>query len=330
MRRRALALLAVALLTFLAGCSGSGFGLVPDVAEATAADDGSYEVTVAVTSEEGGTFHDVVVYGYTLEGERVCSVTFGNLTDETATATTVCESFPSLLVPNASGMERTGSGVQFGYVEHHLTLYRGYNGSHRFAEFTTRERATPRNESNTTRLVDESVLSAGKCRQWIDDGNFSTIGDRPWFDWDRRPPNTSVRHYVEVVNATNTTEAEEAYVYSESASTAATAGAIDEHRRENRSVTRTRLNETEFDDAVSALGDRSTNDATASSFNGSVERFNGTGVDCWAEPPRYEGVAAHRITVFLRSDDQVWKLRLANRTEYSGPVRATNGSTATS
>jgi len=331
MGRRGRALLALVLVTFLAGCSGTGFGLTPDVVEATSEDDGTYRVTFGVTSDGDVTFHDVAVYGYTLTGERVCSGSLGNLSQETGTATTTCEAFPSLLVPDAREMD-TGDFEEYdglGYVEHHVTLYRGYNGSHRFTEFTTREEAAPRDGANTTRLVGESVLAAGKCRQWTDDGNYSILDDRPWFDWERQPPNTSSERFVTVVNATNTSEAAEAYVYSESAVTAPTEDAIETHRERNQSVTRVRLNETEFDDAVSAIRGRSGDDTTESGIKGSVERWNGTGVDCWAEPPQYDGSAGHEATVFVRYDGVVWKVTLRMRTEYSGPVRSANGSVAT-
>jgi len=331
MGRRGLALLALILVTFLAGCSGTGFGLTPDVVEATPEDDGTYRVTFGVTGDGDVTFHDVAVYGYTLTGERVCSVPLGNLSQETATATTTCEAFPSLLVPDAREMN-TGDFEEydgFGYVEHHVMLYRGYNGSHRFTEFATREEAAPGDGANATRLVDESTLSAGRCRQWTDDGNYSAVDDRPWFDRERRPPNTSGQRSVTVVNATNTSEAEEAYVYPESAVTAATEGAIGKHRKQNRSVTRVRLDEMEFDDAVSALEGPSGDGATGPEINGSVDRWNGTGVDCWAEPPQYEGTAGHEATVFVRYDGVVWKVTLRMRTEYSGPVRAENESVAT-
>jgi len=88
MGRRGRALLALVLVTFLAGCSGTGFGLTPDVVEATSEDDGTYRVTFGVTSDGDVTFHDVAVYGYTLTGERVCSGSLGNLSQETGTATT--------------------------------------------------------------------------------------------------------------------------------------------------------------------------------------------------------------------------------------------------
>lgn len=331
MKRRLAALLALLFVTLLAGCSGAPFGLTPDFVEASPGDDGEYRVTFSVTNDGGERFHDVAVHGYALTGDRVCSASFGDVDGGTARETTTCESFPSLLVPDAREMSRSDFEDYdgWGYVEHDVVLYHGYNGSHQFEPFTRRHADARPDEVGRELPPNENVFRAAKCTQWAEGENLDAIGDRPWVEWERRPPNTSTSYGIEVENASDGSA--ERYVYSESVATAGMVRAVREAQRGERPAASIAVEETEFFDAVAALaGQRVSNRSEISdakpSIEGSVREWDWTSIDCWTEPPQHSGINGHSVETFVRYDGTVWRLELSVKERYSGPARAGNGS----
>lgn len=331
MKRQLAALGALLFVFALAGCSGAPFGLTPDVVEASPGDDGQYRVTLSVTNDGGERFHDVAVHGYALTGDRVCTARFGDVDEGTARETTTCESFPSLLVPDAREMSRADFEDYdgWGYVEHDVMLYYGYDDSHQFERFTRRYADARPDEIGRELPPNESVFRTAKCTQWAEGENLEAIGARPWLEWEQRPPNTSMSYGIEVENASDGSG--ERYVYPESVATTGMVRAVRETQRDDRFDPSITVNETEFYDAVTALsGQRVSNRSEIGdaerSIEGSVRKWDSKSIDCWTAPPQHSGTTGHSVEVFVRYDGTVWRLELSVKERYSGPARAGNGS----
>lgn len=329
MRRRHAALLALGALVFLAGCSGTSGGLDPGVAHVESGPGETYFITFSVTNDVSEPFHDVIVYGYTLEGERVCTASFGTVQEGSATAETTCSRFPSLLVPEAAEMNESDFAEwnRWGPLEHKVDLYRGYeSGHHQFRELTVRRGDAYGNEVGMALPPDERILSAAKCKQWTGDGDFSAIGDRPWLEEERRPPETTTTYGVRVENGT-TRGFDRNDTYPVDGLTPAMAGALREVRTTNQSDAYRDLNETEYRRAIASLSNQSIgpNESVADAVaqvDGSVRRLDQSGVECWADPPVYEGWNGTIVTVHVEEDGQFWSITLLDRTRYAGPALA--------
>lgn len=125
MDRRVLATLALVVLVTLAGCPRVPVSVSPEVDHVESDGDG-YHVQVTVNpglDDDDGEIPEVSVSGYSLGGERVCSVRFGAVADR-ETRTLECETLPSLLVadtPERGWLHEASER----YVETAATTYRG-------------------------------------------------------------------------------------------------------------------------------------------------------------------------------------------------------------
>lgn len=342
MKRKALPLFAVVLMMLLAGCSYASEGVEPEVVEVSHSEGDTYRMTVNMTSEYDSTFHDVRLYGYTLTGERVCSMGYGNVTDATKTRAMTCSGFPSLLVPDAEELSMSDfeDDPPKGGVSHVVKLYRGHNETHQFESFATRQAGGGQRSIGRSLPPDEEVLSAGRCTQWAKGDNMSAVGDRPWLDWDRHPPNVSTSHSLTVRNGT---ESRDEYGYTAAGVSARTAERLETVSTTNDSRRTFALNESEFLAEVAVLAGTNVSNRSAvgdvgGRIDGEVDQYDYTRIECWTKTPEHDGETGYEIEVYVRYGDEVWALELTVEEEYGGPARQrdaaetptpTNGSAST-
>ena len=325
MRRKALPLLALLLVMLLAGCISANEGLEPEVVDVSNPEGDTYRLTVDMTNEHDGTFHDVTLYGYTLNGERVCSAEYGNVTDATKTRTMTCTEFPSLLVPDAEELSEDDfdENPPEGGVSHAVKLYRGYNGSHQFEWFAQRTASPGTKTIGRSLPPDEEVLAAGRCTQWARGEDLSAIGDSPWLDWERHPPRTTTGYSLTVRNVT---ESRDQYGYTAADVPERTVGRLETVSATNESSRSYELNESGYLEEVSVLADTAISNRSAVAdirdrIDGDVTRHDNTRIACWADRPKHVGETSYRIEVYVRYDGEIWLLELTGTEEHSGPAR---------
>jgi hypothetical protein len=325
-----LGLVAIVVFAFYAApicaCSPSSQWLEPEVLDVSNPGGETYRMTVNMSSRFDTAFHGVKLYGYTLAGDRVCSASYGNVSNTSKSRTMACSAFPSLLVPDAQELARNDfdQDPPLGSVKHQVKLYHGYNGTHRFKQFTKRRARDDRESIGRSLPPNERVLFAAKCTQWARGGNLSAIGDKPWHDWERRPPKTNTRYYLVAYEDTTNRRTDD-YVYPPANVSERTASRLKRLSANNDDGTYD-LNESEFLNEVSALADTTVSNRSAISdvadrINGDVSHYDKASIDCWRTPPQYDGETGYSVGVYARYDDHVWLLKLTGETELSGLAR---------
>lgn len=213
MRRRALLAVACAGMMLLAGCSYSTTtGVAADVTDVTERPNGGYELTVSakVVGVERA-FHDVRLYGYTLDGEHVCTTQLGKV-DNTSSATMECAELPSLLVP--ATRENGTVEIEQGffdtrpneyYVRHNPARYAGFvDGTHRYTGFEAFEWNPNPRDGYTVEgerpVPSNATFESVSCHQWQDGRDFSELQSASWRHWDSIPAAQSPQHHVAVWN----------------------------------------------------------------------------------------------------------------------------------
>lgn len=221
MDRWTLSAVGLVVLVALAGCSyDTTIHVSPEVNTVESVGDGEYELNVSVNPDLENietTITAVRVDGYSLDGEEICSVTFGNLSDP-ETGTMQCEAFPSLLLvrtPDDGEQVTVETGMLSGdriyTIQTGSLLYSGRtNGSHRFRQNVfdgQGNRGTTDEEGHV--VPTEETYQTMQCKQWKDHrsgSNFAALDTAPWLDWERQPPDRS-RHYKVIITNYSRSEA---------------------------------------------------------------------------------------------------------------------------
>lgn len=215
MDRRLLALLGLLTLVLLAGCSyDTTIAVLPEVDRVDASDDG-HRLEVTVDPDLGNVdevVSEVEVSGYALDGERVCSATYGDVAHR-KTRTLECETFPSLLVADTpdrgKNVEPADESPLSGRPPYTIVpmaaLYQGRgNGSHHFGLAAWVDDPSPEFDVTDGRAVPTAEgLQTMQCRQWRhrqDGRDFSTLADAPWRGWELRDGGTDRYYRIAVTN----------------------------------------------------------------------------------------------------------------------------------
>lgn len=213
MRRHALLMVALAAMTLLAGCSfPTSTGIAADVSGVSEQPNGGYELTVSASvAGVERAFHDVRLYGYTLDGDHVCTARFGTV-DNSSLSTISCSELPSILVPatREEGTVHIDQGFfdtspSEYYVRHNPARYAGIvEGTHRYKTIRAFDwKPNPRDEytvEGDRPVPKNGTLESVSCQQWRDNRDYSELQTASWRQWESIPPTQTPQHAVKVWN----------------------------------------------------------------------------------------------------------------------------------
>jgi hypothetical protein len=344
MDRRIPAAIALMALVALAGCSyPTTVAVTPVVEDVAPGDGGGYDLTVNVTIEENSvdelTVSDVQVNAYSLDGERVCSKAYGDLSGSEA-RTIRCGVFPSFLVVDTPDR---GKEVETGFNRPNVSiltgseLYRGRaNGSHRFAysrEAFTDEEASDPALADTRLEPDPEAYQTLQCQQWkaqASGASFDTLEDTPWLEWDTRTPNRTRQYSVQVINYTrleqvNRTERVDVNprgnTYAASELPPRLKAKLRTHPDDG--YERSSLDENEFRPILAELSGTDVNSTDTvgpamRNVRGVAEEFDNAGIRCSSTPPKYGGTRGWYAKTFASHNGTTYQIQLRTEESVSG------------
>ena len=344
MDRRIPAAIALVTLVALAGCSyPTTVAVTPVVEDITPGDGGEYDLTVNVTIEENSvdelTVSDVRVNAYSLDGERVCSRAYGDLSGF-ETRTIQCGAFPSFLVVDTPDR---GKEVETGFNRPNVSiltgseLYRGrMNGSHRF-EYS-REAFTGDEESDPaladTRLEPgPAAYQTLQCQQWkaqASGASFDTLEDASWLEWDTRTPNRTRQYSVRITNYTRLQQANRTDRVNGNPQGNTYAASELPPRLKTRLRTypgdgyeRSSLRRSEFRPILEGLSGTDVNSTDTvgpamQNVRGVAEEFDRAGIRCSSTPPKYDGTRGEYVGTFASYNGTTYQIQLRTEESVSG------------
>lgn len=349
MSRKVLALAGIAALVFLSGCSyDTTLEVAPEIGdiESTGADQYRVDVTATLDSSVDRTFSDVRVHGYSLTGERVCTARYGDIASSES-KTMTCERFPTLIVSDTGDRGKTveSSGL-FSSRTYTVTgiavqyMGKGPNGSHSYGTLEVVDGRPRKFDTERSELVPTGeTLSTLKCMQWRrdrDGANYSVIRDRPWFEWEQRPPETNrtyrilFRNYTKMERYNRTDQVDidpETPVHSIRSIHPAV-------RRTLQSTAYPRsntINQTTFYEVIGNLSgqrvDSGTDLSTAlQEIPGLAGEYENAAIDCYANPPRYDYDNGQWVKLFVNDGETTWLVHVRTEEHYSGRAFSTDTS----
>lgn len=342
--RRLVATVGLVVLVALAGCSYDdtiGVRPVVDAVEPTGSDEYRMTVTVAVDNVDDTTFSDVRVSGYSIDGERLCSMAVGDIASN-ATREMTCPEPPSLLLAETADMNETVQGgglASYTYtVEGTATLYVGLTRrGHEYDYFTSLpDRFGPIRYRDDRPTVTDGGRRLAYCRQWrssLHGADFSALGGTAWNSWEYRQPETE-RFFGAVVE-------NESYYDRTGYGDRVQVGpnppvvAVDDLPPSLRRIVEdggftddtrpARLDQRSFDGLLANVTGRSvesTADRTAAmrTMTGSYERYNRTWIDCSRPVPTHIGRRGETAAFLVDAGDTTFAVELETGERYRGPA----------
>ena len=344
MDRRIPAAIALMALVALAGCSyPTTVAITPVVEDVAPGDGGGYDLTVSVTIEENSVdeliVSDVRVNAYSLNGERVCSKAYGDLSGS-ETRTIQCGAFPSFLVvdtPDRGKEVETEPDRPNVSILTGSELYRGrVNGSHRFAY--SHEAFTGDEESDPTladiRLEpDPMAYQTLQCQQWeaqASGASFDTLEDASWLGWDTRTPNRTRQYSVRITNYTRLEQANRTdRVNGNPQGNTYTASELPPRLKDRLRThigdgyERSSVRKSEFRPILEGLSGTDVNSTDTigpamQNVRGVAEEFDRAGIRCSSTPPKYGGTRGRYVGTFASYDGTTYQIQLRTEESVSG------------
>lgn len=342
MDRRLLATVGLVALVLLAGCSyNTTIAVLPEV-DRVGSSEGVHEVQVTVNPNLGNVdenVSDVVVNGYSLEGERVCSADFGDIADR-ETRTLECEAFPSLLVADTpdrgEDVEPASDSLLSSRPPYTIvpmaSLYRGHwNGSHQFDLAAWLENRTPEFNITDGRAVPtDGTLQTMQCRQWRqqrDGRDFSALADAPWLEWELRTLEGEQDYSIGVSNYSRHQQQgrTDRFDLERAGNTTAesdvpTPLAMRIWRKNVHSASSLRSNFHEVVDGLSRAEVNASENVTAAmrGIEGRYRSHEDTRIDCRATPSRQSGERRETVETFVSLDGYTYFVRLKRIERFEG------------